>query len=157
MLIFLVLPIFGLNTMLAQNKKITSVAAKTPKDTVDAPNVATEDPMDAAGWKRQKKNGKAEFSDTTLKNERTVTYDATGNMTISENRDDSQDVKAYPPSIADYYTQKYPNEIFRVLWTKDKIGNKIYYIKRKSDVFWFDQDGKFTSTNKSNTRINSKK
>ncbi|HOZ86475.1 MAG TPA: hypothetical protein PL029_01895 [Bacteroidia bacterium] len=135
----------------AQTKKAVKKAPKMPADTT-APAVNTEDPMNEASWKRNRKNARAEFTDSTLKEERTVTYDATGNMVISDNSGDSQNNNAYPPSIAEFYTQKYPNEKFRVLWGKDKTGNKIYYINRKSEVFWFDQDGKFTSR----TQIKSK-
>lgn len=147
-LILFVLTAFSLNAVVGQTKN-TPGHAKTPKDTLEAPAVETEDPADVAAWKRQKKNGKAEFSDSTLKKDRTVTYDGTGNMTISENGEEKQDINAYPPSIAEYFTQKYPGEKFRVLWSKDKIGNKIYYIKRKPEVFWFDQDGNFTSKSRS--------
>jgi hypothetical protein len=129
---------------LAQTKKAVKKAPKMPADST-APTVNTEDPMNEASWKRSGKNARTEFTDSTLKEERTVTYDATGNMVISDNSGDSQNNTANPPSIAEFYTQKYPNEKIRVLWGNDKTGNKIYYINRKSEVFWFDQEGKFTS------------
>ncbi|MES2679764.1 MAG: hypothetical protein V4635_07770 [Bacteroidota bacterium] len=150
-LIILSMMIFGSGFLSAQIKKAVKKAPKVPADTT-APAVNTEDPMNEASWKRSKKNARAEFTDSTLKKDRTVTYDATGNMVISDNSDDTQNNNAYPPSIAEYYTQKYPNESYKVLWGKDKSGNKIYYINRKSEVFWFDQDGKFTSRTQANSK-----
>jgi len=145
--IFLALAVFEMTVLAAQNK-ITPQNPKVAADTVVNPPIVVEDPSNAAAWKRTPKNGKAEFSDTTLKKERTVTYDATGNMVISDNSDDPTNNPAYPPLVAEYYTQKYPGEKYRVMWTKDKIGNKVYYITRKTEVFWFNQEGNYTHKSK---------
>jgi len=138
----------------AQRKK-PQKTLPVPVDTAAAPIVETEDPMNKASWQRSGKNAKSEFTDTSLKKQRTVTYDATGNMVISDDGGNELNSDAYPPIIADYYTQKYPGEKFKVSWTKDKIGNKVYYINRKPETFWFNQEGKYTHSTKTNN--NSKK
>jgi len=145
--------VFLMGALFAQNES-EPLVPKSAKDFVVAPANTSDDPMDKASWKKNEKNDKAELSGKTGhgSKKQNITYDATGDAVISEDSQNTNSSDAYPPAVAEYYTQKYPGEKFKVRWSKDKIGNKQYYINRKSEVFWFDQSGQFKSKTKNDPK-----
>ncbi len=96
-------------------------------------------------WKTTDKGYKVSFIDT-MKMEHFIMYDNTGKLHEHRYRLASWDV---PATVSGYYTRSYPMEKeYRVWVLIDKWGNRNYYIKRRSEVLYFDKEGKYSRKEK---------
>lgn len=120
----------------------------------------TDYPGAAPFWVMDGPNYKAEYRDTKTQKGKAIVYDGNGNIIRNDNELDRSN---YPAGVSDFYLTNYPNEEPQVWVTEDDMGNRLYYIKRKSEVIWLDKDGKYLSgkpekkPEKKNTRPTQKK
>ncbi len=149
----------GVNVLLAQPNPTMQTGQTLPTDgtrtekndvapVADTPPEITKKfntnyPNIDATWQMDNNNYAANYKDEGTKMGRTIVYDKNGNIVRSDN-EISNDV--YPIGISDYYKKNYPNETYKVWSSQDNNGNKTYYSKSKTDVIWFDKNGKYIAT-----------
>ena len=116
----------------------------------------TDYPEAAPSWVMDGPNYKAEYKDKKTNKGKAIVYDGNGNIIRNDNELDRSN---YPAGVSDFYLTNYPNEEPQVWVTEDDMGNRLYYIKRKSEVIWLDKDGKYVSgkAEKKNTKPAQKK
>ncbi len=101
---------------------------------------STDYPEAAPAWVMDGPNYKAEYRDKKTNKGKAIVYDGNGNIIRNDNELDRSN---YPAGVSDFYLTNYPNEEPQVWVTEDDMGNRLYYIKRKSEVIWLDKDGKY--------------
>jgi hypothetical protein len=101
---------------------------------------STDYPEAAPAWVMDGPNYKAEYRDKKTNKGKAIVYDGNGNIIRNDNELDRSN---YPAGVSDFYLTNYPNEEPQVWVTEDEMGNRLYYIKRKSEVIWLDKDGKY--------------
>jgi len=91
-------------------------------------------------WRAGKKEYKVTYTDPKTNSGHIIFYDKNGKIIRTEGEVTYQN---YPSAIKEFYSQKFPGEKYKV-WETEKIaGQKLYYIPREKQEYWFDKDGKF--------------
>lgn len=108
-----------------------------PPDSVEE-SFIKKHPNVIPNWSKDQENFKATYEDPLSHTEALIIYNSKGETIRSEYE---IEIPKYPRLISEYYSKNYPKEKFKLWSSIDKDGNKLYFIYRKKNIFWFDKDG----------------
>ncbi|MBA2611358.1 MAG: hypothetical protein H0U95_05250 [Bacteroidetes bacterium] len=145
-----ILIMLGMNTLVAQTterKESKIIITKGPKKLVA--KFSCEYPDVQPSWRSDGVNYEASYMDKN-KLKHVIVYDKDGNLIRKESE---LDYKEYPISINKYYSQRFPEEKFRILQSETASGQKYYFAKRKNNILKFDTAGNFLPDKTEKIRI----
>ena len=102
-----------------------------------------EYPDETPMWNMDKKNYRASFIDSKMKNGHAVAYDKNGVVVYREEQLAKGD---YPSGIDTYFVANYPQDKYGVWSSMDRSGKRRYFSKHSKGILWFDENGKYVET-----------
>jgi hypothetical protein len=91
-------------------------------------------------WKTENNRYRVTYRDN-MNMEQSVIYDRNGQIYGKRSEVQTQEV---PPSVSEYYSKNYPGESkYKVYRETDTIGGNSYYIDRKGERIYFDNQGAY--------------
>jgi hypothetical protein len=94
-----------------------------------------------AQWKMDKNLYTATYKDS-MNMENRVIYDKSGAFQMNQRQVNNNTA---PKTIGEYYKKNYPKEADYHIWQQeDYNGMKQFFIERKNEILYFDDNGKFT-------------
>ncbi len=150
--ILMVAAVFSIQLATAQTNTATpdnTMASSMQTPTLITNHFNVDYPNNNVTWYQDGSNYRGEFIDSKTNMGRVAIYDKNG---VRIGTEEQLTTGAYPTTISDYYTKKYPNESGYEVWsTNDGLGNTTYYTNRNSETIWFDKSGKYKSKSKKKT------
>lgn len=141
--LILLLITFGINVMSAQitnqrkeNSKV--IITKAPKKVNNM--FESQYPGVKPIWSLEDNNYRASYTDVNTKLNHYILYTKQGEIISKESEMDYTD---YPISINKYYSQRFPEEKFRIIKCEASNGETYYFAKHKAAIIKFDTTGNF--------------